>query len=140
MKNEQNNHKINNKNDSNGNQATENVTLVDNIRNDKISIVGLDNSSHDYFANELVRNTLNKYITEEELRWFYSEVVNVDEKVDFIQRVIKALDNEINLINNRGFVPGFELDDVDRFPLTSKFLYDVVAYKPQKDPSMPPIK
>lgn len=135
-----------NNNNNNLNKVNSLVTLADNNGNNTnnndntTNLVDLDAPLVNHFSNELLYNTLTKYISKADLKWFYDEGVDIGEKVVFIQRMVENLDSEIKLINNRGFVPGFELNNIKRFPLTSKFLKDVIGYKPQKDPSMPAVK
>lgn len=80
---------------------------------------------NDHFNREIIKDTLMKYLSNEDIKWFYSGVDNI-ERAKFIIKLVSSIDKELSLINNRGFVPGFELDDVGRFPITSKFFYDLL--------------
>ena len=107
---------MNNKFNNNNNQVTSLVSLADNGGNNDINnlnkvnslvtladnngnntnnndnttnLVDLDAPLVNHFSNELLYNTLTKYISKADLKWFYDEGVDIGEKVVFIQRMVE---------------------------------------------------
>jgi len=97
------------------------------------------NDSNDF--NYIVKNQenimyiLSKYFSKKELEMFLSSNLSIDERVDILLSVVENIQKELNALNSKGFVNGFTKEHFVNFPITSRYIQELIKQHSEDKPT-----